>query len=118
MNSDKTNDPENPVKAETVIERARACIPDDIGSVAHTFRLLSDETRCKIVTALLCGELSVHQIAEVVSSSMSNVSHHLRLLRVARLVKHRREQRNVYYSLDDDHVMTLISQVLEHLSHK
>jgi len=86
-------------------------------ALAALFRVLGDETRCKIVSALIGRELCVHEITEAVGSSISNVSHHLRLLRAARLVKYRKEQRRVFYSLDDSHVSVLISQGLEHIKH-
>ena len=86
-------------------------------SLAALFRVLGDGIRCKIVSSLIERELSVHEIVEVAGSSVSNVSHHLRLLRAARLVKYRKEQRRVFYSLDDDHVSVLISQGLEHVRH-
>jgi len=86
-------------------------------SLAALFRVLGDQTRCKIVSYLIGRELSVHEIVEVTGSSISNISHHLRLLRAARLVKYRKEQKRVFYSLDDEHVSVLISQGLEHIKH-
>ncbi len=86
-------------------------------SLAALFRVLGDETRCKIVSCLIGRELSVHEILAIAGSSISNISHHLRLLRAARLVKYRKEQKRVFYSLDDEHVSVLISQGLEHVRH-
>ncbi|MDP2858004.1 MAG: metalloregulator ArsR/SmtB family transcription factor [Bacillota bacterium] len=85
--------------------------------LAALFRVLGDETRCKIVSALIKRELCVYEITQAAGSSVSNVSHHLRLLRAARLVKYRKEQKRVFYSLDDNHVSALISQGLEHIKH-
>ena len=109
---------EDPTSDEQKISRVQQRLPATLAQAAAVFQILGDHTRCKIVTALIWEELCVHEIAQIVGSSLSNVSHHLRLLRAERLVKYRKQQRRALYSLDDDHVITLISQVLEHVSHK
>lgn len=108
---------EDPTADRDKVERIRARMPESMSRAAALFRILGDETRCKIVTALMREELCVHELAGIVGSSLSNVSHHLRLLRAERLVKYRRHQRRVFYSLDDEHVEILIEQVLEHVRH-
>jgi DNA-binding transcriptional ArsR family regulator len=81
------------------------------------FSLLGDPTRLRIVDALSRRELCVQDLATVLSKTVSAVSHQLRLLRGARLVRHRREGKLVIYSLDDEHVTRLFSAGLEHVEH-
>ncbi len=80
----------------------------DIDGMAEIFKALSDPSRLKIVTALLLNEHCVCDLAVICHQSDSAVSHQLRILRGLRIVKNRREGKNVYYSLDDDHVISLI----------
>jgi len=89
---------------------------EDIISIADIFKALSDPGRLKIVLTLLNLELCVCDIAAVCGQSDSSVSHQLRLLRSLKIVKNRREGKVVYYSLDDDHVISLIVQSLKHVS--
>ena len=90
--------------------------------VAELFKVLGDPTRVRILHALSHSELCVCDLCEALSMSPSAVSHQLRLLRSAKLVRFRREGKNVHYKLDDDHVETLLQQALEHIqearSHK
>lgn len=83
--------------------------------LAEIFKALSDPTRIKILYALLQKELCVCDIAAVVDISDSAVSHQLRLLRGQKLVKYRRDGKVLYYSLADDHVVSLFAQGLEHV---
>jgi ArsR family transcriptional regulator len=85
-------------------------------SLADLFRLLGDPTRLRIVDALASGELCVCDISEQVGISESAVSHQLRLMRTMRLVRGRREGRCVYYTLDDQHVLSLFQQGLRHVT--
>ncbi len=85
--------------------------------LAEIFRVLGDTTRIKLILALLYEEKCVQHLAENISMSQSAVSHQLRLLKTARLVKTRREGKNIVYSLDDDHIEGLVAQGLEHASH-
>src|SRR5688500_3983736 len=84
-------------------------------SLAETFATLSDTARLRIVEALSHEELCVCDLSAALSLSQSATSHHLRTLRNLRLVKHRRAGRLVYYSLDDDHIVKLFAQGLEHV---
>jgi DNA-binding transcriptional ArsR family regulator len=85
---------------------------------AELFAMLSDPSRVRIIDALLeNGELNVSALAECVAMSESAVSHQLRLLRHARLVRHRKDGRQVYYSLDDEHVVELFQKGLNHILH-
>lgn len=83
--------------------------------MAQFFGALADPHRLKLISALSYAELCVCDLAAVVKMSESAVSHQLRLLRNLRLVKHRREGRNVYYSLADAHIANLYREVAEHL---
>lgn len=99
------------------VERVRRSFLDDATAdgLAEIFSLLGDRTRLRILHALSLGELCVCDLAAVLSVSASAVSHQLRLLRTAKLVRARKEGKNVFYALDDDHVHSLISQGLEHV---
>lgn len=81
------------------------------------FRILADTTRLRIISLLAQGELCVCDIAAALSMTQSAVSHQLRVLRMMRLVKFRREGRVAYYTLDDDHVLELYKLGLDHLRH-
>ena len=83
--------------------------------MAQFFGAMADPHRLKLLSALSHAELCVCDLAAVVKMSESAVSHQLRLLRNLRLVKHRREGRNVYYSLADAHIANLYREVAEHL---
>nr|WP_050997839.1 metalloregulator ArsR/SmtB family transcription factor [Mammaliicoccus vitulinus] len=85
--------------------------------VSQTFKALSDPTRVKILHLLCTGRHSVGCIAETLSLSQSSVSHQLRFLKNLRLVKFEREGKSIYYSIDDDHVILLLKQAIEHAKH-
>jgi ArsR family transcriptional regulator len=86
--------------------------------LAEFFSALSDTSRVRIIAALTQGELNVGTLAEIVGISESAVSHQLRGLRQMRLVRTRKEGRQVFYSLDDDHVTELFQRGLEHIQHR
>lgn len=88
---------------------------DTVFDLSDFFKLFGDSTRLRILLALDHGELCVCDISEALDMSMSAVSHQLRVLRDAHLVRSRREGRSIYYSLCDDHVRTIIETALEHL---
>ena len=88
---------------------------DIIAQLADVFKVLGDPTRIKIIHALANQELCVCDISELLKMSQSAISHQLRKLREFKLVKYRKEGRVVYYSLDDDHILQLFSQGLEHV---
>ncbi len=102
---------------KTKVEKVKAGLVPNIAvdRLADTFKVLSDPTRVKIVLALLGGELCVCEIAEVVGMSQSAVSHQLRKLKDLRLVKRRKSAKMVYYSLDDDHIIRLITECISHV---
>jgi DNA-binding transcriptional ArsR family regulator len=83
-------------------------------SLAETFKVLSDQTRLKIVIVLSKQELCVLDIAAVLSVTESAVSHQMRMLKILRLVKQRKDGKMVFYSLDDEHIEDLIQVALRH----
>ena len=98
--------------------RARALDRAGATEVAHLFRLLGDPGRVRMLSALLeAGELCVCDLAAAVDMGESPVSHSLRLLRTAGVVRHRRAGRQVFYRLDDDHVRLLLDLSIEHVGH-
>ena len=94
-------------------------IPDDntVLSLADLFAALGDPSRIKILAVLMDGEINVSTLAEAVGISRSAVSHQLRTLRQLRIVRARKEGREVYYSLDDTHVADLFQRGLDHVQH-
>ena len=90
--------------------------PDEaLLDVAALFKVLGDYSRVRILQALSIQELCVCDVSEILRMSSSAVSHQLRVLRAAKLVKYRREGKNAFYSLDDSHVQKLFEQALEHV---
>jgi len=90
---------------------------EQVHLAAESFRMLADPTRIKILWALLQGESSVACLAELVDSAPTAVSQHLAKLRLAGLVRGRREANYVYYSAADDHVRALLTESLFHADH-
>ena len=89
---------------------------DELEGMESFFKVLGDSTRLRILHALLVGELCVGDLSEALSMSLSAVSHQLAVLKAARLVRHRREGRTIYYSLSDDHVTSLLESMRIHLA--
>ncbi len=111
--AEKTVDPKKVVATQRqLISR------DEAGQLAELFRLLGDPTRTRLLFALLeAGELCVCDLAATVEVAETSVSHALRLLRAARVVRARRDGRMMYYRLDDQHVRMLLDLSREHLRH-
>jgi ArsR family transcriptional regulator len=101
----------------TLVRDACGHMPDDdtTRKLSDFFSVLSDPTRLRILWAIGEEEVCVCCISEALGMSVSAVSHQLRTLRQARLVKARREGRNIYYSLDDRHIKTMLDNTLEHM---
>lgn len=99
------------------VEAVRAAMLSDAAAegLAEIFGLLGDRTRVRILHALAQGELCVCDISASLGMTSSAISHQLRLLRTAKLVRARKEGKNVFYSLDDAHVHALMAQGLEHV---
>ena len=105
--------PHDPAVLEAV--RARLLGAVSVEAIATVFKLLGDPTRVRLVDALTHGERCVCDLATLAGLSESAVSHQLRLLRTARLVKVRRTGRQAYYSLDDHHVVGLLHDTRKHV---
>ena len=97
--------------------KPRALGGAELASVAATFRTLSDPTRLRILSLLGQSERCVHELCTWTGMSQPAVSHQLRLLRVAQLVRARRAGREVFYALDDEHVMALVEEARSHAGH-
>ncbi len=113
QNIDEEN---NYFDAEAVIH-AQSKMPDEelMTALSDFFKNFADSTRIKIVSALMAGELCVADIAEVLEISASAISHQLRILRQAKIVRFRRVGKQIYYSIDDNHVGILYSVGMEHI---
>jgi len=93
-------------------------LPDELANkLAETFRVLGDPTRIRIIHLLFQKPRCVGDIAQLLDMSQSAISHQLRSLRNMRLVKYYREGKNVIYSLDDDHIVGLFKEGLDHILH-
>lgn len=103
---------------EELVERVRQELPgeDTLYDLAELFRIFGDSTRIRILYVLFEAEMCVCDIAALLGMTQSAISHQLRALKTARLVKARREGKTVFYSLADDHVKTIIDQGVEHVS--
>jgi DNA-binding transcriptional ArsR family regulator len=101
------------------VERFRRRIIDsaEAGELAGIFQVMGDPSRLRIISLLSQGELCVCDIAAALEMSQSAISHQLRVMRMAKLVKYRKDGRVAYYSLDDDHVQKLFTQGLDHIGH-
>ncbi|WIY52217.1 metalloregulator ArsR/SmtB family transcription factor [Devosia sp. YIM 151766] len=82
--------------------------------IAETYRLLGDPTRLKVLLTCLEGPIAVGDIAKATGASQSLVSHHLRLLRAARLVRGTRRNKQVFYEAADDHIANMLTDMLDH----
>ena len=101
--------------AKTLARESRLLPEAIVQEIAATFGVLGDPTRIRILDALAAGELCVCDIATLAGISDSAVSHQLRLLRGMRLVKPRRAGRQVFYSLDDQHIVQLMRVAITHV---
>ena len=101
-----------------IIEKLKNTMPDNdtVTDLSEVFKVFGDPTRIKILWTLFDDEKCVYDISETISMTQSAVSHQLRVLKQARLVKSRRDGKNTFYSLDDEHVKRIIEQVMIHIS--
>ena len=92
-------------------------MPDEseLYELADLFKVFGDSTRIKILYVLFENEMCVYDIANILNMTQSAISHQLRILKQNRLVKFRKEGRNVLYTLADEHVFTILRQVIEHV---
>ena len=102
---------------EDKVDKVRKLIPqgETLNDLAELFKVFGDSTRIKILCVLFQTEMCVCDIAAVLNMTQSAISHQLRVLKNARLVKYRREGKVVYYSLDDQHVKQIFDQGLIHI---
>jgi DNA-binding transcriptional ArsR family regulator len=114
--TDETCDTFHADPARVAAVRAGLPTGDTLEALAETFKALGDPTRLRMLTALAEAELCVCDLASLVGISESAASHQLRLLRTLRLVRSRREGRMVHYRLDDDHIVGLLAQGLDHVT--
>ena len=100
-----------------LLERVVGDMPEDeiLYDLAELFKVFGDSTRIKILYALFESELCVYDIARLLNLSQSAISHQLKILKANKLVKYRREGKTVFYSLADDHVISIISQGMDHI---
>lgn len=99
-----------------VVEDVRAHLQDEglLDSIADIFKVFGDKTRIKILYVLHERELCVCDIAQLLEMNQSAISHQLKILKQSKLIKSRRDGKQVYYSLDDSHVHTILKMGLEH----
>lgn len=90
---------------------------NQLNDLSDIFKVFSDNTRLKIIFALFKSELSVNDIAAALEMSQSSISHQLRTLKNAKLVKTHRQGKQVIYALDDNHVRLIIDQAIAHILH-
>jgi DNA-binding transcriptional ArsR family regulator len=89
---------------------------DDVQEMAARFKAISEPSRLKILLALSCGELCVEHLTQAVGGNQSAVSHQLKTLKDNKIIKCRREGKQVIYSISDGHIMTMINVAKEHLN--
>ena len=105
---------------EDVVNKVKESMPqeENLYDLAELFKVFGDTTRIKILYALFASEMCVCDIAVLLNMTQSAISHQLRVLKQARLVKYKKEGKVVYYSLDDEHIQQIFDQGLIHISEK
>ena len=100
-----------------ILERVSKEMPreEELYDLAELFKVFGDSTRIKILFVLFESEMCVCDIAEALSMTQSAVSHQLKVLKQAKLIKNRREGKSIFYSLADEHVRTIIAMGIEHI---
>lgn len=103
-----------------LVEHALSQMPDDktITRLSEFYKIMGDATRCRLICALQDSEMCVCDLANVLSMSKSSISHQLSKMRACGVVKCRREGKEVYYSLDDEHILEIFGTTLTHIKHK
>lgn len=102
---------------DDIIAKVRQSMTEEtkLRDLADLFKVFGDATRVRILSVLLQSEMCVCDLAEVLGMTQSAISHQLRVLKQAKLVKNRREGKTVFYSLADGHIQTIINQGMEHI---
>ena len=108
---------DEPLVHEELLKKVAETMPDEdtLYDLAELFKVFGDSTRIRILYVLFEAEVCVCDLAATLSMTQSAVSHQLKILKQARLVKARREGKQVFYSLSDDHVRAIISSGIEHV---
>jgi len=107
-------------KNKNIISDVKANVPsdDELIEIAELFKVFGDSTRTKIISALTYSELCVDVLAASLQMTKSAISHQLRILRQTKIVKFRKSGKEVYYSLDDEHIVKIYQLAKEHLDEK
>lgn len=102
---------------EEKINKVKKELPDEnvLVGLSEIFKVLGDSTRLKILLSITSNELCVCDISALIGVSVSAISHQLRLLKNSRLVKYRKEGKMVYYSLDDNHIKSIVNEARKHV---
>ena len=102
---------------EDVLARVKEKMPDEepVYEVSELFKVFGDSTRARIICALKIGEMCVCDLAALLGMTQSAISHQLRLLKVARIVRSRKQGRVVYYALDDAHIGQIFAMAFDHV---
>lgn len=102
---------------EDAVKKVNEQMPeeDKLYDLADFFKVFADSTRIKILYVLMCGEMCVCDLAQILNMTQSAISHQLRTLKQMDLVRNRREGKTVFYSLADGHIKTILSQGLDHI---
>lgn len=103
---------------EELIQKITGQMPpeEDLYDLADFFKVFADSTRIKILYVLMCQEMCVCDIADTLGMTQSAISHQLRILKQMDLVKNRREGKTIFYSLSDHHIVSIMSQGMDHIS--
>lgn len=102
---------------QNVVDQVTKSLPDEeiLYDVAELFKVFGDSTRIKIICALFESEMCVYDLAAALQMTQSAISHQLRILKTANLVKFRRDGKMMYYSLDDEHVQQIFDAGYKHV---
>ena len=102
-----------------IVKQVIDAVPDEeiLYDIAELFKVLGDSTRIKIICALFESEMCVYDLAATLNMTQSAISHQLRILKGAKLVKNRRDGKLMYYSLDDEHVKQIFDAGYKHIMH-
>ena len=103
---------------ENLVKKVEESMPveEELFDLAELFKIFGDSTRIKILYVLFETEMCVCDIAQILNMTVSAISHQLRILKQARLVKFRKEGKSVFYSLADDHIKKIIDNGMEHIN--
>ena len=103
---------------EEIVKQVNKEIPDEekLYDLADFFKVFADSTRIKILYVLLCSEMCVCDLAQILNMTQSAISHQLRILKQMDLVRNRREGKTIFYSLADDHIKAILNQGMEHIN--